>query len=164
MWVLQALAIMLSIQAGTLDLVETPPVVGNLPVAMPVPLNLPVGGLSPPVLKGPVNHQMLPPKRPVPPPKGAKCAPAARYFLSSDKLHDCKWDLFYLLSWVLSTLSRGCSILSLGGVQSTFWASGFKHHDAVTSTWGLESQGTLGHTYKFWCSKRLNLDHPNTLG
>lgn len=90
MWVLQALAIMLSIQAGTLDLVETPPVVGNLPVAMPVPLNLPVGGLSPPVLKGPVNHQMLPPKRPVPPPKGGKCAPAARYFLSSDKLHDCK--------------------------------------------------------------------------
>eukprot|EP00072_Mus_musculus_P072833 XP_017174596.1 PREDICTED: BPI fold containing family B, member 9B isoform X1 [Mus musculus] len=88
MWVLQALAIMLSIQAGTLDLVETPPVVGNLPVAVPAPLNLPVGGLSPPVLKGPVNHQMLPPKRPVPPPKGAKCAPAARYFLSSDKLHD----------------------------------------------------------------------------
>uniref|UniRef100_A0A8C6H4J6 Lipid-binding serum glycoprotein N-terminal domain-containing protein n=1 Tax=Mus spicilegus TaxID=10103 RepID=A0A8C6H4J6_MUSSI len=88
MWVLQALAIMLSIQAGTLDLVETPPVVGNLPVAMPAPLNLPVGGLSPPVLKGPVNHQMLPPKRPVPTPKGGKCAPAARYFLSSDKLHD----------------------------------------------------------------------------
>ncbi|GAB1287087.1 BPI fold-containing family B, member 9B [Apodemus speciosus] len=32
---------MLSIQAGTLDLVETPPVVGSLPAVVPGPLNLP---------------------------------------------------------------------------------------------------------------------------
>lgn len=90
MWVLQALAIMLSIQAGTLDLVETPPVVNTLPVALPAPLNLPVGLPSSPVLKGPPNSQVLPPKRPVPPSRGGKCVPAARYFLSSNKLHECK--------------------------------------------------------------------------
>nr|XP_034350602.1 vomeromodulin-like [Arvicanthis niloticus] len=88
MWVLQALAIMLSIQAGTLDLVETPPVVNTLPVALPAPLNLPVGLPSSPVLKGPPNSQVLPPKRPVPPSRGGKCVPTARYFLSSNKLHE----------------------------------------------------------------------------
>ncbi|XP_028631130.1 vomeromodulin-like [Grammomys surdaster] len=88
MWVLQALAIMLSIQAGTLDLVEPPPVVNNLPVALPAPLNLPVGLPSSPVLKGPANNQVLPPKRPVAPSRGGKCAPVARYYLSSEKIHE----------------------------------------------------------------------------
>ncbi|GAB1287090.1 BPI fold-containing family B, member 9B [Apodemus speciosus] len=84
----QALAIMLSIQAGTLDLVETPPVVGDLPAVVPGPLNLPSVLPSLPVLKGPPNHQRSPPKRPVPPSRGGKCVPAIGSTLSSDKLQD----------------------------------------------------------------------------
>lgn len=90
MWALRALVIMLSIQAGTLDLVETPPVVSNLPVAVPnvntLPLNLP----TPPHLKGSSNKQGSPIKKHPAASRGGKCAPAARYFLSSGKLHDCK--------------------------------------------------------------------------
>lgn len=90
MWVLQALAIMLSIQAGVLDLVEVPPAVRNLPVALPAPVNLPAVLPGSPVFSGPAKNRMLPPKRPGAPSRGGKCAPAARYFLSSDKLQACK--------------------------------------------------------------------------
>nr|Q63751.2 RecName: Full=Vomeromodulin; AltName: Full=BPI fold-containing family B member 9; Flags: Precursor [Rattus norvegicus] len=86
MWVLQALAIMLSIQAGVLDLVEVPPVVRSLPVALPAPVNLPAVLPGSPGLNDPAKNRMLPPKRPGAPSRGGKCAPAARYFLSSDKL------------------------------------------------------------------------------
>lgn len=90
MWVLQALAIMLSIQAGVLDLVEVPPTVRSLPVALPAPVNLPAVLPGSPVLNGPAKNRMLPPKRPGAPSRDGKCAPAARYFLSSDKLQACK--------------------------------------------------------------------------
>ncbi|KAL6087484.1 hypothetical protein STEG23_006490, partial [Scotinomys teguina] len=88
MWALWALAIMLSIEPGTLDLMETPPGVSNLPVALPnmsIPL-LTMPGT--PHLKGPSNNQKLPPRKYPVPPKGGKCAPAAKYFLSSGKLQD----------------------------------------------------------------------------
>lgn len=90
MWVLWALAIMLSIQEGTLDLVEVPPGVINLPVFVTnvstLPLNLP----TPQRLRGPSNRQGSAPKINPALSKGGKCAPAARYFLSSGKLQDCK--------------------------------------------------------------------------
>lgn len=90
MWVLWALAIMLSIHAGTLDLVEAPPGVINLPVLVTnvttLPLNLPI----PPRHRDPPNKQGSAPKTQPALSKGGKCAPAARYFLSGGKLQDCK--------------------------------------------------------------------------
>ncbi|XP_052039943.1 vomeromodulin-like [Apodemus sylvaticus] len=112
MWVLQALAIMLSIQAGTLDLVETPPVVASLPAVVPGQLNIPSVLPSSPDLKGPPKHQGTPPKRPVPPFRGGKCVPAARYFLSSDKLQD------YLMKTLPPQIENlvKCDDVDLGGM------------------------------------------------
>ncbi|XP_038187260.2 vomeromodulin-like [Arvicola amphibius] len=92
MWVLWALAIMLSIHAGTLDLVEAPPGLNTLPAIVPnvntLPLNLP----TPPLLRDPPNKQGSAPKIRPALSKGGKCVPAARYFLSSGKLQDYLMD------------------------------------------------------------------------
>ncbi|CAH6777039.1 Bpifb9b [Phodopus roborovskii] len=119
MWALRALVITLSIQAGTLDLVETPPGVSNLPVAVPnvntLPLNLP----APPHLKGSTNKQGSPSKKHPAASKGGKCAPAARYFLSSGKLHD------YLMNKLPPQIEDivKCDDVNMAGVLGTLLAT-----------------------------------------
>ncbi|XP_036040241.1 vomeromodulin-like [Onychomys torridus] len=115
MWALWALAIMLSIQAGTLDLVETPPGVSNLPVAVPNVSTLPLVMPSPPHLKGSSSSQGSPPRKHPAAPKGGKCAPAARYFLSSGKLHD------YLMATLPPQIEDlvKCNDVGMGGVIGT---------------------------------------------
>ncbi|XP_051000784.1 vomeromodulin-like [Acomys russatus] len=88
MWALQALAIMLSIQAGTPDLVGTPSEVGTLPPAVPTVQTLPIKLPSASGLKDDSKPQGSPPKRHPAAPIGGKCTPTASYFLSSDKLQE----------------------------------------------------------------------------
>ncbi|XP_076427039.1 vomeromodulin-like [Peromyscus maniculatus bairdii] len=115
MWALSAVVIMLSIQAGTLDLVETPPGVSSLPVAMPNVSTLPLIIPSHPHLKGSSNSQGLPPRKHPAAPKGGKCAPAARYFLASGKLHDYLMDT---LPPQIEELVK-CNGVGMGGVLGT---------------------------------------------
>ncbi|XP_059115683.1 vomeromodulin-like [Peromyscus eremicus] len=119
MWALWALAIMLSIQAGTLDLVETPPAVNNLPVAVPNVSTLPLVMPRPPHLKGSSNSQGLPPRKHPAAPKGGKCAPAARYFLSSGQLHD------YLMNTLPPQIEElvKCNGVGMGGVLGTLMST-----------------------------------------
>ncbi|XP_055458171.1 vomeromodulin-like [Psammomys obesus] len=85
MWALRALAIMLSIQAGTLDPVGISLTDNNL--AAPVP---PVNPrpLILPSIKDSSSHQGLPSQKHSAASKTGKCSPAARYFYSSGKLQD----------------------------------------------------------------------------
>ncbi|CAO2578194.1 Bpifb9a [Lemmus lemmus] len=119
MWVLWALAIMLSIHAGTLDLVETPPGVSTLPAIVPnvntLPLNLP----TPPHLRGPSNKQGSAPKIHPALAKGGKCAPAARYFLSSGKLQDYLMDA---LPPQIEDIVK-CDDINMAGVLGTLIAT-----------------------------------------
>ncbi|ERE71772.1 vomeromodulin [Cricetulus griseus] len=110
MWALWALVIALSIQAGTLDLVETPPVVSSLPVAVPNGSPLPLSLPTSPHHKSSSSSQGSPIKKHPAASKGGKCAPAARYFLSSGKLHDSTGLFKY---WVQSARisPKGLAIL-----------------------------------------------------
>ncbi|KAM7327059.1 hypothetical protein ACRRTK_013426 [Alexandromys fortis] len=119
MWVLWALAIMLSIHAGTLDLVEAPPALNTLPAIVPnvntLPLNLP----TPPRLRDPPNKQGSAPKINPALPKGGKCAPAARYFLSSGKLQDYLMDA---LPPQIEDIVK-CDDVNMAGVLGTLLAT-----------------------------------------
>nr|XP_021502883.1 vomeromodulin-like [Meriones unguiculatus] len=85
MWALRALAIMLSIQAGTPDPVEIPLLDNNLDASIP-PAN--VRPLILPSTKDSSSHQGLPSKKHSAASKSGKCSPAAKYFYSSGKLQD----------------------------------------------------------------------------
>ncbi|XP_075820019.1 vomeromodulin-like [Microtus pennsylvanicus] len=119
MWVLWALAIMLKIQEGILDLVEAPPRLNTLPVFVTnvsiLPLNLP----TPPRLRGPSNRQGSAPKINPALPKGGKCAPAARYFLSSGKLQDYLMDA---LPPQIEDIVK-CDDVNMAGVLGTLLAT-----------------------------------------
>ncbi|XP_027277242.2 vomeromodulin-like isoform X2 [Cricetulus griseus] len=119
MWALWALVIALSIQAGTLDLVETPPVVSSLPVAVPNGSPLPLSLPTSPHHKSSSSSQGSPIKKHPAASKGGKCAPAARYFLSSGKLHD------YLMNNLPTQIEDivKCDDVGMAGVLGTLLAT-----------------------------------------
>ncbi|MEJ1278936.1 hypothetical protein NN561_009861 [Cricetulus griseus] len=127
MWALWALVIALSIQAGTLDLVETPPVVSSLPVAVPNGSPLPLSLPTAPHHKSSSSSQGSPIKNHPAASKGGNCAPAARYFLSSGKLHDCKFQV---------------DEVTVDSTDITMAADEIQVHSTVTATIG--GKGVLG--------------------
>ncbi|XP_073931357.1 vomeromodulin-like [Castor canadensis] len=94
LWIL---AILLAFHVGALGQLETPPVVGRIPAVLPVPPPLPsqlslqpvpLNVLSTPVLRSSSTQRSSPLRRPPTETPRPKCAPSARYFLSSSKLDD----------------------------------------------------------------------------
>ncbi|XP_012866139.1 PREDICTED: vomeromodulin-like [Dipodomys ordii] len=157
MWTLWSLAITVAFYMGVLAQLETPPVIGSLPVDLPAVPNLAAHG-------SPSTQQSAPPKPSAGFTKG-RCAPAAKYFLSSSKIDDylqavlppqiealvkcADLDLAGLLGTLLSTLGNAdllstldvTSLLDLGGglgVSSLLGQGG----DSESSGLPLLSQAT----------------------
>lgn len=80
---LWALATILALQAEALDLLSPPPVLQQLPVG-----NLPVRRRN--VYNYPTVRRAARTAENRPQPQKRECYPMARYFMSGDKLRDCK--------------------------------------------------------------------------